>query len=214
MVRLTGFALLLSAVAACASGEEQVAEVDTTVQPTQEVAMTEPVSAVQCAPQAERMPIEGRASPYDSTLVNIGGAEAKVCYGRPSLRGREMIGGELVPYDTLWRTGANEPTTIHLPVPARIAGIQVEPGSYSLYTVPGQQGWTIIVNRSVDQWGIERAYTPEVRAGEVGRAQVLAESTDQTVEQFTIESEPAGANAANLVLEWQNTRVEIPIERG
>jgi Protein of unknown function (DUF2911) len=77
------------------------------------------------------MPLEGRLSPFDSTLVIIGRDRAKVCYGRPSMRDREIFGG-LVPFDTLWRTGANEPTTIHLPFAASIAGLAVQPGSYTL----------------------------------------------------------------------------------
>ena len=170
-----------------------------------------PASALQCQPVA-RMPLEGRASPYDSTLIALGGEEAKLCYGRPSARGRQVF-GQLVPYDTLWRTGANEPTTLHLPFAAEIAGIEVQPGSYSIYTVPGRESWTVIVNRSTSQWGHEGQYTPEVRAQEVGRASVQAESVTTPVETFVIRAEPRGASAADLVMEWENTRVRVPIER-
>ena len=169
-------------------------------------------AALRCQPVA-RMPLEGRASPYDSVMVPLGGAQAKVCYGRPGMKGRTVFGG-LVQYDTLWRTGANEPTTIHLPTRARIAGIQVEPGSYTLYTVPGRQNWTVIVNRSTSQWGHEGQYTAQVRSQEVGRASVTTERTNAPVELFTIRAEPRGNNAAHLVLEWENTRVRIPVERG
>jgi hypothetical protein len=164
-----------------------------------------------CSPSAN-MPVAGRASPYDSTAVALGDASALVCYGRPSMRGRTVFGG-LVPYDELWRTGANEPTIIHLPVAARIAGLAVEPGSYSLYTVPGQTEWTVIVNRSTQQWGIENQYTDAIRAQEVGRATVPSEQIGSPVETFVIRAEPQGSNAANLVLEWENTRVRIPVER-
>lgn len=164
--------------------------------------------AVRCEP-SERMPLEGRASPYDSTAFTIAGAEALVCYGRPSARGREIFGG-LVPYDTLWRTGANEPTIVHLPVAAEIAGVPVEPGSYSLYTVPGEEEWTIIVNRATSQWGHESAYTEEVRAQEVGRATVPSTRTEEFVEVFTIRSQPTG-EGSDLVLEWENTRVRVPV---
>ena len=170
-----------------------------------------PQAAAPCTP-VERMPVAGRASPYDSTMVALGGAQAKVCYGRPSAKGRTVFGG-LVPYDTLWRTGANEPTIVHLPVAASIAGIQVQPGSYSLYTVPGRERWTVVVNRSTAQWGHERAYSAQVRAQEAGRAQVRAERTAAPVETFTIRAEPRGRRAAELVLEWENTRVRVPIER-
>lgn len=210
-VRLAGFALAAALLAACGGADnEEVAEVEPA--PTEEVAMETEMAAVQCAPMTENMALEGRASPYDSTSVVIGTGEAKICYGRPSIRGREIMGG-LVPYDTLWRTGANEPTTIHLPFAADIAGIEVEPGSYSLYTVPGEDDWTLIVNRSVSQWGIESAYSPEVRSQEVGRTQVEAETVEEPVEMFTIESEPSGSSAANVILRWENTQVTIPIER-
>jgi hypothetical protein len=171
-----------------------------------------PAAAVGCAPQTSRMPLAGRASPYDSVAVPLGDARGVVCYGRPSVLGRTIF-GDLIPFGRLWRTGANEPTTIHLPVAARIAGVAVEPGSYSLYTVPGEKEWTIIVNRSVSQWGIEAQYTEQIAAQEVGRAVLPAERTASPVETFSITANPA-ANGAELVLEWENTRVRIPITRG
>jgi hypothetical protein len=164
---------------------------------------------LRCEP-SPRMPVEGRASAYDSTVVQLGDARALVCYGRPEARGRTMIGGEAVPFGRLWRTGDNEPTIIHLPVSAEIAGISVEPGSYSLYTIPGEREWTVIVNRSTSQWGHESAYTEQVRAQEVGQARVPAERTEAHVEAFTIRSEPA-ADGAEMVLEWERTRVRIPV---
>lgn len=160
----------------------------------------------------DRMPVEGRPSAFDSTLIDLGDARAKLCYGRPSMRGRQIFGG-LVPYDTLWRTGANEATTLHLPVRAEIAGIEVEPGSYSIYTVPGRDEWSVIVNRSTSQWGIESAYTPEVRAQEVARAPVQPEPLPTPVETFVITAEPTGPQSADLVLDWETTRVRIPVRR-
>lgn len=163
-----------------------------------------------CAPMTENMALEGRASPYDSTMIVVDGRSAKVCYGRPSARGRTMIGGEAVPYGQLWRTGANEPTTLHLPFAASVAGVNVQPGSYSIYTIPGLEQWVVIVNRSTSQWGHEGRYTEQVRAQEVGRGMVPAGRTSSPVETFTIRSEPAQGGAA-MVLEWENTQVAIPI---
>lgn len=164
---------------------------------------------VACAPMTDRMPLEGRSSPYDSATVAVGEGSARICYNRPSLRGRTMIGGDAVPYGRLWRTGANEPTTLHVNVPARIAGITVEPGSYSLYTIPREgDTWTLIVNASTSQWGHESQYTEEVRAQEVGRAEVVAETLEATVEQLTIRPTEDGAG---VLLEWQHSRVRIPI---
>lgn len=197
-------ALAALVMMACGNGGDEPAP-DAAAEPAamSQTVLTEPV----CEP-SERMDVVGRASPYDSTSFDVGEGTAKICYGRPSLKGRTMIGGEAVPYDTLWRTGANEPTIIHVNVPARIAGLDVEPGSYSLYTIPREGSeWTLIVNRSTSQWGHESAYTDEVRAREVGRAQVEAEPLESPVEQFTI----APADADGVLMEWQNTRVHIPI---
>ena len=122
-----------------------------------------------------------------------------------------MLGGEAVPYGKLWRTGANEPTIFSTPIPLSIAGVEVKPGVYSLYTVPGSREWEIIVNRSTEQWGEESRYTPEVKAQEVGRGKVKSETTKTPVETFTISAEPNGKKATALVLEWEKTRVRIPV---
>ena len=166
-----------------------------------------------CAPTASGEKLTSRASRYDSTHVVVGGSHALVCYSRPAAKGRTMIGGEAVPFGKLWRTGANEPTIIHLPFAATIAGIDVEPGSYSIYTIPDKERWTVIVNRATSQWGHERQYTEEVRKQEVGRATVKSVAIPEHVELFTIRSTPMGANGADLVLEWEKTRVAVPIRK-
>ncbi len=151
-----------------------------------------------------------RSSPLDSASFSVTGSMVKVCYGRPSARGRTIFGG-LVPYDELWRTGANEPTMIHTAVALDIGGIRVEPGTYSVYTVPGVSEWQIIVNRSTDQWGRENRYTDEVRAQEVDRTRVGSESSEEYVETFTIRASESDDGNALLVLEWEETRVSVPI---
>jgi hypothetical protein len=170
--------------------------------------VTQPVVPLQCEP-SPRMPLEGRASPYDSVRIRVGAEQALVCYGRPSARGRQIFGG-LVPYGQLWRTGANEPTILHLPFTASVAGLTVPAGVYSLYTVPGDAEWTLIINRSTSQWGHESSYTAEIQAQELGRATVRTERLDQHVEVFTIRSEPTSAGA-DLLLEWERTRVRVPL---
>lgn len=204
MRRSTWFAplALVAVVGACADEGGESAETEMAVE-------TETLDTPACQP-SPNMELEGRTSPYDSVTVDLGAGVAKICYGRPALRGRTMIGGEAVPYDTLWRTGANEPTTIHLNVPATIAGLEVEPGSYTLYTIPREgPEWTLIVNRSTSQWGHESTYTDEVRAQEVGRAAVRHETLDPPLEALTIRPVEDGSGVA---LEWQNSRVHIPIE--
>ncbi len=151
-----------------------------------------------------------RPSPPDSAVATVDGATIKVCYSRPSARGRTIMGG-LVPYGEPWRLGANEATGIHLPFAAEIAGVRVEPGSYSLYAIPGETQWTVVVNRSVQRWGIP--IDDGVRAQDVGRGTVTAERLDQHVEQLTLRFSPGGSGTTELVVEWEHTRVRIPIRK-
>jgi hypothetical protein len=160
----------------------------------------------------DQLPAQGRKSPLDSLTFTLGKDTVKICYGRPSARGRTMIGGESVPFDTLWRTGANEPTTVYSDDPLDVAGVHAPAGAWTLYTAPGKTQWQVIVNASITQWGIEKDYDAEVRKQEVGRGRVPAEATSGFVETFTIHAEPAGPNEVTLVLEWEKTRVRIPIK--
>ena len=157
----------------------------------------------------EKLPLATRKSPLDSLSFKVGSSDVKVCYGRPSLRGRHMLGGDNVPYGKLWRTGANEPTMIHTSGPLVVAGIKVPAGSYSLYTVPNASDWEVIVNKSITQWGEEHNYTDAVKAQELGRGKVKPEAMKTPVEMFTITSEPGF-----LVLQWETTRVKIPVTAG
>lgn len=200
--------------AACA-GQDDADTLETTagepLPPAAEVT-TDPSVALGCVMQREDM---DRVSPYDSTTIDVGlDLAGKVCYSRPNKNERTIF-GDLTPYGELWRTGANEPTTLHLPFEASIAGVAVEPGHYSLYTIPMEdEPWTIILNRAVDQWGHESTYTAEVEAQEVGRGHVQAEVTDGPVEAFTIRWERADDLSGHLVLEWETTRVRIPVQAG
>ncbi len=160
--------------------------------------------------RTERMPLDERRSPLDSVTFEVAGSPVKICYSRPSARDREIF-GDLVPYDQLWRTGANEPTMIHTSIALDIAGISVEPGTYSLYTVPSEDEWQIVVNTSITQWGHEGNYVDEVAAAELARATVKSEATSDHVEMLTIRSEPGGDGEVVVLLEWESTRVEIPV---
>jgi hypothetical protein len=163
---------------------------------------------------AEELPLALRESPLDSVTFRIGGAPIKICYGRPTARSRQVIGSSAVPYGRLWRTGANEPTVIHTTIPLIIAGIRVRAGSYSLYTVPNEGTWEIILNRSITQWGDESAYTEAVRAQEVGRGPAESERSEEYVAQFTIRVEPETPAFAFIVLAWGYTQVMISVSKG
>lgn len=170
--------------------------------------VTQPVVPLECRP-SPNMPVEGRQSPYDSVVVSVNGQALQICYGRPFARGRTVFGG-LVPYGELWRTGANEPTILHLPFDAEIAGLRVPAGSWSIYTVPEEGDWELIINRSTSQWGHPDSYTAEVAAQELGRARIRTERMDLPVEQFTIRSEPT-SSGTDILLEWERTRARIPV---
>ena len=160
------------------------------------------------------VPRAGRKSPLDSLTFKVGNQSVKLCYGRPSAKGRTMIGGKAVPYDTIWRTGANEPTTVYAPIPLVVAGVTAPAGSWTLYTVPGRTEWQVIVNRSTSQWGEEHYYKGAVRAQEVGRGKVPSETVKDPIETFTIRAEPGPNGGATLVLEWEQTRVRVPVQAG
>jgi Protein of unknown function (DUF2911) len=161
-----------------------------------------------------------RPSPLDSVDLVLGGQHAKLCYGRPSARARIVFGG-VVPYNDLWRLGANEPTTLHIPFGATVAGIPIDAGDYAILTVPSRGSWAIVVTASTNQWGrvetTERGgrsqYTDDVRAREEGRAMVPSERTTEHVETLTIRSVPAGPAGVDLVVAWERTQVRIPVRR-
>ena len=155
-----------------------------------------------------------RRSPLESHTFKVGAAHVKVCYGSPALAGRTMLGGEAVPFGQLWRTGANEPTSLHLDRVVRVGDLVLRAGSYSLYTVPGERDWTVIFNRATRQWGIESAYDAEVAAQEVGRLQVRVRPRDSPVERLTFRSEPSATAAVDLILEWQQTQIRLPFDSG
>lgn len=150
-----------------------------------------------------------RASPRDSASIQLQAGVAKVCYGAPSARGRDIMGG-LVPWDQPWRAGADEATALHLTFPAEVAGVSVEPGTYSLYTIPGEDEWVVVVNREAERWGIPIG--SDVRSEDIGTGTVVPERTDGMIEQMQFRFEPRGSNSADLVLEWERTRIRIPVE--
>ncbi|MBP9144877.1 MAG: DUF2911 domain-containing protein [Thermoanaerobaculia bacterium] len=155
-----------------------------------------------------------RESPLESHGFKIGKARVKICYGSPALGGRKMLGGVAVPYGKLWRTGANEPTTLHLDHVLRVGDLVLAAGSYSIYTIPGERDWTVIFNRSTQQWGLESAYTDEVAEQEVGRMLVRARTLDTPLENLRFTSAPSATAAVDLFLEWQRTQIRIPFDSG
>jgi hypothetical protein len=144
------------------------------------------------------------ASPRDTTRATIGAATILVDYGRPSKRGRKII-GELVPFGSVWRTGANEATTLVTNKPLKLGSLLVPAGAHTIWTLPGPTGWKLIINNQTGQWGTD--YDPKQDLGQVDMqvSQLPAE-----VEKFTIKITP-GPGGGVLALEWETTRVAVPL---
>jgi len=153
-----------------------------------------------------------RPSPLRWTEFSVGGHEGLLCYGAPSARGRDIMGGLLV-YGQPERIGANEPTTIHLSGPATVGGVDLEPGSYSLYAIANEDEWEFFLNSNWERWGIP--IDAEVRSTEVGSFTATPEETEEYVETLQFRWEPmADGTMGNIVLEWENTRVPFHVHPG
>ena len=144
-------------------------------------------------------------SPRDTVSLELGtGRRVYIDYGRPSMRGRRIMGG-LVPYGRVWRTGANAATTLVTDVDLELGGTAVPRGTYTLYTIPTASGWTLIVNRQTGQWGTQ--YEP---ARDFARIPMRVSRLATPVEQFTMSLERGRAGAGTLALSWENTRAWLP----
>ncbi len=148
----------------------------------------------------------GTLSPPDSVRASVAGASIAVRYSRPSMRGR-VIFGNVVPWNQVWRTGANQATVFETSADLVIAGAPVPAGKYSLWTLPSPGGWKLIVNRNTGQWGTD--YDAQY---DLARLDMKVEPLRQPVEQFTIAIEPSGKRGV-LKLEWERTRVSVPVTR-
>lgn len=146
------------------------------------------------------------SSPEAVAQTNQNGLTVKVNYSQPSKKGREIFGG-LVPYEKVWRTGANEATIIEFGQPVTIAGKPLKAGKYSLWSIPFPNGWQAIFNRETGQWGTN--YDP---AEDELRVMVNTRPHSPTAEQFTISFAPA-AGGTNMILTWDETEAVMPIRR-
>lgn len=148
-----------------------------------------------------------RVSPLGSVDLRTGSTSIRLCYGRPASRGRTVFGG-LVPYDSPWRMGANEPTRLYTNGPITVAGIRLPAGRYSLYAIPHTEQWEVFVSQSTLHWGND--ISAAVRRQEVGTASVPIERFTVPVETLTVHADTAGERAA-LRIEWETTRISLPL---
>lgn len=149
----------------------------------------------------------GTPSPPAMVTVTVDNAEVEIRYSQPAVRGRTIWGG-LVPYDAVWRTGANAATHLTIGRPLRFEGLELPSASYTLWTTFSEDAGTLIFNGETGQWGTE--YDP---ARDVGRVPLIRSETEEHVERFTISAvdTPEGGE---LRLEWARTRWSAPFTVG
>jgi hypothetical protein len=198
----------LVALAACGPAANSEADAPAEAEQASEMAVAEAPSLECYVARGTLEEARQRQSPLGETAIPLGGQAAKVCYGRPLVRDRTIF-GELHAFGETWRTGANEATALHLEFAANIGGIELEPGSYSIYTIPGESTWEVVINRNFERWGIP--IDDAVRADDVGSFSVPVSPTETLVEQLTFSWVPQSESTGHLVMEWENTKIEIPV---
>lgn len=142
------------------------------------------------------------ASPKETVKATIDGANVEIVYSAPSAKGRKVI-GSLVPYKEVWRTGANDATTIEFDKDVKIEGKDLPKGKYELFTIPGETEWVIIIQKFGKQWG----HYSYKEANDVLRVTVKPGKTPAMVETFSITAEKDGIN-----LKWENTSVSFKVK--
>jgi hypothetical protein len=145
----------------------------------------------------------GVLSPTDSVQATVGGATLSVKYSRPAVRGRVIFGG-VVPWDQVWRTGANAATIFTTSADLVMGGTTIPAGSYSLWTIPSRAGWKLIINKNTGQWGTN--YDPQ---HDLAKLDMQVAALDALIERFTIEIAPKGESEGTLTLAWEGTRAWV-----
>ncbi|HEV7672899.1 MAG TPA: DUF2911 domain-containing protein [Candidatus Angelobacter sp.] len=147
-----------------------------------------------------------RPSPHETASVTLKGKQVTIDYGRPFLKGRKL-GQELAPYGKVWRTGADEATTLTTETDLNVGGVKVPAGKYTLYTLPSEGTWKLIINKQTGQWG-----TRYDESQDLGRVDMEESALPQSVEQFTISFSADKEGTAELNMDWGNTRVSVPLK--
>ena len=137
----------------------------------------------------------------------IGNNHVHMEYSAPSVRER-VIWGELVPYDTIWVTGAHMATSIEFNNDLMIQGNKIAAGKYALFTIPGEQEWTVIINKN---WNQHQADNYSM-ADDVTRFTVTPEKLTGPAEQLTFEVNSAGGNKGTIMMQWEKLKISFEIE--
>jgi hypothetical protein len=147
------------------------------------------------------------SSPACTIQQRVGLTDIEVVYSRPGIKGREIFGG-LVPYGQVWRTGANNATKITFSTDVKLNGTNIPAGTYALFTIPGADEWTIIINKGAKQWG---AFQYDEKA-DVARFKVNPVQLAEQIETFMIEFNDIRDESATMDLIWDHTVVPISVE--
>jgi len=148
------------------------------------------------------------ASPACTLKQRVGLTDIEIAYSRPGVKDRTIFGG-IVPYGQVWRTGANQATKLTFSTPVKLEGHDIPAGTYGLFTIPGPDQWTIIINKNAKQWGSFQYNEKD----DVVRFQVMPGTlTDTRVETFAIEFNRIRDESAVLTLVWDRTVVPIRME--
>ncbi|OUS02054.1 hypothetical protein A9Q86_05230 [Flavobacteriales bacterium 33_180_T64] len=151
-----------------------------------------------------------RLSPKDTVEFRLNDLTLEIFYNRPSKKGRDVFGA-LVPYNKVWRTGANEATTFETNKNLIIKGIYLPKGKYTLWTVPKDSVWSVLFNKKQYAWGVNEEmqvmWDPNYDFLEID---VPIEKLDATVEQFTIAFDNSTDNL-KLTMAWDNTKIAVPL---
>lgn len=148
-----------------------------------------------------------RLSPKAEIMQVVGFTEVKISYSRPAVKNRE-IWGKLVPYNTVWRAGANEATKITFSSDVLIEGKSLKAGSYSFFAIPNKNDWTIIFNRVADQWGAFQYNESE----DALRVKVKPKKSNHFHEWLTYEITKTGDYSAIISLSWEKLRIDFKVE--
>ena len=147
-----------------------------------------------------------KPSPAASASCDLGGGKnIKTDYSSPRMKGRKIY-GDLVPFGQVWRTGANEATTFVASSDVVVGGKAVPAGSYTIFTVPTADKWTLIINKKTGEWGIPYKYESD----ELARVDMKVSKLPSPLENFTISYEKSG-NGCTMHLDWDTTRASVDI---
>lgn len=151
-------------------------------------------------------------SPKDTAGVEINDLDLKVVYNRPSKRNRDVFGA-LVPFNKVWRTGANEATTFESNQDLIINGLKLPKGKYTLWTVPMENNWKVMFNSKQYDWGVNEKMEPNWDPNyDVVEVEVPAQKLDKTVEQFTVAFDNS-TDDLKMTMAWDNTIIEVPLKK-